>query len=181
MATLPHHIAFIMDGNGRWAEQRGLSRSAGHRAGVKNIRSIIKYLNSHTIKYVTLYAFSTENWNRPEEEVNGLFHLLEEIIKEESEELHKNGIRIRHIGSLEGLSAKLQDSIDKAIKLGGGFRMGPLELRDLVGLDTALKGTESIYQQLGDEKFRPPLCLIKNVQAGYYGRKVGKGFYEYSK
>ncbi|OGN95269.1 MAG: di-trans,poly-cis-decaprenylcistransferase [Chloroflexi bacterium RBG_13_51_18] len=117
MATLPHHIAFIMDGNGRWAEQRGLSRSAGHRAGVKNIRSIIKYLNSHTIKYVTLYAFSTENWNRPEEEVNGLFHLLEEIIKEESEELHKNGIRIRHIGSLEGLSAKLQDSIDKAIKL----------------------------------------------------------------
>jgi len=71
------------------------------------------------------------------------------------------------------------EDIDKAMKLGGGFRMGPLELRDLVGLDTALKGTESIYQQLGDEKFRPPLCLIKNVQAGYYGRKVGKGFYEY--
>ena len=73
------------------------------------------------------------------------------------------------------------EDIDKAIKLGGGFRMGPLELRDLVGLDTALKGTESIYQQLGDEKFRPPQCLVKNVQAGYYGRKVGKGFYEYNK
>ena len=71
------------------------------------------------------------------------------------------------------------EDIDKAMKLGGGFRMGPLELRDLVGLDTALKGTESIYQQLGDEKFRPPQCLIKNVQAGYFGRKVGKGFYEY--
>jgi 3-hydroxybutyryl-CoA dehydrogenase len=71
------------------------------------------------------------------------------------------------------------EDIDKAMKLGGGFRMGPLELRDLVGLDTALKGTESIYQQLGDEKFRPPQCLVKNVQAGYYGRKVGKGFYEY--
>lgn len=71
------------------------------------------------------------------------------------------------------------EDIDKAMKLGGGFRMGPLELRDLVGLDTALKGTESIYQQLGDEKFRPPQCLIKNVQAGYFGRKVGRGFYEY--
>jgi len=73
------------------------------------------------------------------------------------------------------------EDIDKAIQLGGGFRMGPLELRDLVGLDTALKGTESIYQQLGDEKFRPPQCLVKNVQARYFGRKVGKGFYEYKK
>lgn len=71
------------------------------------------------------------------------------------------------------------EDIDKAIKLGGGFKMGPLELRDLVGLDTALKGTESIYNQLADEKFKPPQCLIKNVQAGYYGRKTGKGFYEY--
>ena len=71
------------------------------------------------------------------------------------------------------------EDIDKAMKLGGGFRMGPLELRDLVGLDTALKGTESIYQQMGDEKFRPPQCLVKNVEAGYFGRKVGRGFYEY--
>jgi 3-hydroxybutyryl-CoA dehydrogenase len=71
------------------------------------------------------------------------------------------------------------EDIDKAMKLGGGFRMGPLELRDLVGLDTALKGTESIYQQLCDEKFKPPQCLIKNVQAGYFGRKTGRGFYEY--
>jgi 3-hydroxybutyryl-CoA dehydrogenase len=71
------------------------------------------------------------------------------------------------------------EDIDRAIKLGGGFRMGPLELRDLVGLDTALKGTESIYQQLADEKFKPPQCLIKNVQAGYFGRKTGRGFYEY--
>lgn len=71
------------------------------------------------------------------------------------------------------------EDIDKAIKLGGGFRMGPLELRDLIGLDTALKGTETIYQQLGDKKFKPPQCLVKNVQAGYLGRKVGRGFYEY--
>jgi undecaprenyl diphosphate synthase len=117
MTIIPRHIAFIMDGNGRWAEQRGLSRLEGHRAGVKNIRPIIKFLNSNGIKYVTMYAFSTENWNRPEDEVNGIFHLLEEIIVEESQELHKNGARIRHIGSLEGLSDKLRESINNALEL----------------------------------------------------------------
>jgi len=114
---LPRHLAFIMDGNDRWAEQRGLSRLDGHRAGVKNIRSIIKYLHAKEIKYVTLYAFSTENWRRPEDEVNGLFHILEEIIYKESQELHKNGVRIHHIGSMEGLSPKLQESIKDAMKL----------------------------------------------------------------
>lgn len=117
MTVIPRHIAFIMDGNGRWAEQRGQSRLEGHRAGVKNIRSIIKFLHSNGIKYVTLYAFSTENWNRPEDEVNGIFHLLEEIIVEESQELHKNGVKIRHIGSLEGLSDKLRESINNALEL----------------------------------------------------------------
>ena len=117
MTALPRHIAFIMDGNGRWAKQRGLSRLDGHRAGVKNVCPIIKFLHSKGIKYVTLYAFSTENWRRPEDEVNGLFHILEEMIATESQELCKNGIRIRHIGSLEGLSPNLQESINNALKL----------------------------------------------------------------
>lgn len=117
MTALPRHIAFIMDGNGRWAKQRGLSRLDGHRAGVNNVRPIIKLLHSKGIKYVTLYAFSTENWRRPEDEVNGLFHILEEMIATESQELCKNGIRIRHIGSLEGLSPNLQESINNALKL----------------------------------------------------------------
>ena len=117
MTPLPRHVAFIMDGNGRWAEQRGLLRLDGHRAGVKNIRPIIKFLHSNGIKYATLYAFSTENWSRPEDEVNGIFHILEEIIAEESRELHKNGVRLRHIGSLEGLSNKLRESIKNALEL----------------------------------------------------------------
>jgi undecaprenyl diphosphate synthase len=115
--SLPRHIAVIPDGNGRWAEQRGLSRLEGHRAGVKNIRSIIKLLNSKGVKYVTLYAFSTENWRRPEDEVNGIFHILEEIIVKEAQELHKNGVRLRHVGSLDGLSAKLKGEINDALKL----------------------------------------------------------------
>ncbi len=117
ITSLPRHVALIMDGNGRWAEKRGIPRLEGHRAGVKNVRPVIKSLNNHNIEYVTLYAFSTENWSRPEEEVDGLFHLLENIIDKEARELHKNNIRIRHIGSLDGLSQELQKSIKRAINL----------------------------------------------------------------
>jgi undecaprenyl diphosphate synthase len=120
ITATPRHIAFIMDGNGRWAEQRGLTRLEGHRAGVDNIRSIIEFLASRKIPYVTLYAFSTENWRRPEKEVNGLFRILEEIIGKKARELNKNGVRIRHIGSLERLSPKLQRSIKEAVELTAG-------------------------------------------------------------
>jgi undecaprenyl diphosphate synthase len=115
--NLPVHVAFILDGNGRWAENRGLPRLEGHRAGVKNIRPIISYLKERGIRYVTLYAFSTENWNRPAEEVKGLFGILQSIIAREARELHKNGVRIRHIGRLDGVSSKLQKSIHGALKL----------------------------------------------------------------
>ena len=114
---IPRHIAFIMDGNGRWAEKRGLPRHKGHEAGVKNIRPIIKYLSQYGIEYITLYAFSTENWNRPDDEVNGLFQLLEEVIEEESRELHENNVRILHIGSLEGITPGLKKAINVAIDL----------------------------------------------------------------
>jgi undecaprenyl diphosphate synthase len=115
--SLPHHIAFIMDGNGRWAEQRGLPRVEGHRAGTKNIRSLLLHLSSKNIGYVTLYAFSTENWRRPEDEVSGIFHILEEVIFPMSQALHNNGVRIRHIGSLKELSPGLQKSIKTAMDL----------------------------------------------------------------
>jgi undecaprenyl diphosphate synthase len=115
--SIPRHVAIIMDGSGRWAEQRGLPRLEGHRSGYENIRPLVRCLDKHEIKYVTLYAFSTENWNRPEDEVNGLFQLLEEVIDEESRELHRNGVRIRHIGRLEGLREGLRKSIEQAEKL----------------------------------------------------------------
>lgn len=114
---LPKHVAIIMDGNGRWAEQRGLPRLNGHRAGVKNMRSLIEYLNEYQVKYVTLYGFSTENWNRPEDEVKGLFHILEEAIDKETRELHKIGVRLHHLGRLEELPPELQLAISRAIEL----------------------------------------------------------------
>ncbi len=117
ITALPRHVAFILDGNGRWAEKRGLPRLDGHRAGVKNIRRVLKCLNQHGIEYVTLYAFSTENWNRPADEVNGIFDILSEVVGKETRQLHKNGVRIRHIGRLQGLPEGVQRSIKKAVKL----------------------------------------------------------------
>ncbi len=114
---LPEHIAFIMDGNGRWAEQRGLPRLEGHRAGVENARSVVDCLNRYHIKCVTLYAFSTENWSRPSDEVSGLLHLLQEAIEVESARLHEKGVRLRHLGSSQGLSAELQQVIGRAVEL----------------------------------------------------------------
>ncbi len=117
IARLPNHVAIIMDGNGRWAKQHGLSRLEGHRAGAENIRPIIKCLNQRQIKYVTLYSFSTENWNRPEDEVTGLLRLFEESIDKYVSELQENGIKLRHLGHLEELPQGLQLAINKAIEL----------------------------------------------------------------
>ncbi len=114
---LPNHVAIIMDGNGRWAKQHGLPRLEGHQAGAQNTRPIIKCLNQHQIKYVTFYGFSTENWNRPEDEVTGLLRLFEESINKYVSELHENGIKLRHLGHLEELPQGLQLAINKAIEL----------------------------------------------------------------
>jgi undecaprenyl diphosphate synthase len=113
----PNHIAIIMDGNGRWAQKRGLPRLEGHQAGVENLRSVISYFNKLKLKYLTLYGFSTENWKRPKAEIDGLLNLLEEAIEQETAELHKKGVRIRHLGRLDGFSKGLQRAISNAIEL----------------------------------------------------------------
>ena len=117
IAHLPVHIAIVPDGNGRWAEKRGLPRLAGHRAGVRKMRALIEYLNDWQIKYVTLYGFSTENWGRPEKEVQGLFRILEERIGKDVPKLHKKGVRVRHLGRLRELPERLQKSIKSAEEL----------------------------------------------------------------
>lgn len=111
------HVAIIMDGNGRWAIQRGLPRLAGHRAGTENLRRIITASVEFGIKYLTIYAFSTENWGRPPEEVQGLMRILEDVIDKELGELHKEGVQLRHIGRLERLDPKIQEKVLYAIDL----------------------------------------------------------------
>src|SRR5512137_776307 len=113
----PTHVAIIMDGNGRWALSRGLPRLAGHRAGTENLRRIIRACVEFGVKYLTIYAFSTENWGRPTEEVEGLLHILEDVIDRELAELHKEGVQLRHIGRLERLSPMLQEKVLSAIEL----------------------------------------------------------------
>lgn len=114
---MPVHVAIVPDGNGRWAEKRGLSRLAGHQAGVKKMRALIEYLNDLQIKYVTLYGFSTENWGRPMEEVKGLFRILVERVDQDVPKLHKRGIKVRHLGRLGELPEWLQNSIRRAEEL----------------------------------------------------------------
>ena len=97
---LPQHVAIIMDGNGRWALSRGLPRVAGHKAGTENLRRVIRATAEFGIKYLTIYAFSTENWGRPAEEVQGLMGILRDVIDNELNELHKEGVLLRHIGRL---------------------------------------------------------------------------------
>jgi len=116
ISPLPNHIAFIMDGNGRWAEQHGLPRLEGHRAGIESARSVIECLGEYHIGYVTLYSFSTENWQRPEDEVRGLLKILKESIGKETAEFHKRGVRIRHLGRLEELPLHLKLAIKRAIE-----------------------------------------------------------------
>ena len=114
---LPKHVAIIMDGNGRWAEQRGLPRLVGHKQGATTAQHIVEICVRYEIRYLTLYAFSTENWNRPRDEVNGLLQLLEERLDEGISLAQKKGIEIRHLGKLDGLSPRIQDGIRRAADL----------------------------------------------------------------
>jgi len=113
---IPTHIAIIMDGNGRWALSRGLPRLAGHRAGTENLRRVIEACIEFGVQYLTIYAFSTENWGRPFEEVQGLMRILEDVIERELQELNDQGVQIRHIGRLEDLRPSLRAKVVEAVE-----------------------------------------------------------------
>ena len=115
--AVPRHVAIIMDGNGRWASERTQPRSEGHRAGVENIRRILRRFVHHGVEYITLFAFSTENWDRPDDEVQVLMELLTEAIERETQPLHEEGVRIKHIGRLDRLSTALQNAIARSVEL----------------------------------------------------------------
>jgi undecaprenyl diphosphate synthase len=116
-STVPRHIAFIMDGNGRWAQAKGLPRLEGHRAGIETIRKLANYALELKIPFITLYAFSSENWKRPPEEINGLFKLMAQAIKKESKELHSRNVRLRHLGRTDGLDLNIITDITEAVAL----------------------------------------------------------------
>ena len=111
----PHHVAIIMDGNGRWARARGLPRVEGHRAGAESVRRVVEACSEHGISYLTLYAFSTENWRRPRQEISQLMHLLQRFLRERRKDLHKHDIRLHAIGDLDRLPKYARKELDKVI------------------------------------------------------------------
>ncbi|HKV95732.1 MAG TPA: polyprenyl diphosphate synthase, partial [Candidatus Angelobacter sp.] len=114
---LPKHIAIIMDGNGRWATTRHLPRLMGHKAGVEALRRVVELCHDEHIPMLSVYAFSTENWGRPREEVDGLMRLFWDVIQSDLERLHREGVRVRHIGRMEELAPDIQQAVGDAMTL----------------------------------------------------------------
>lgn len=117
LERVPRHIGIIMDGNGRWARARGLPRAAGHRAGTENLRRVLRAAVEFGVEILTIYAFSTENWGRPEGEVRALVSILERVIDRELQELHEEGVKLRHLGRLDRLPSGLRKKVLDAIEL----------------------------------------------------------------
>ena len=117
--SIPRHISIIMDGNGRWAQRRGLPRSAGHKAGAETFRRIARYCKDLGVEYLTVYAFSTENWKRPAEEVGAIMGLLEKYLLDSIAEMEEDRIRLRFFGDLSALSPRLQELIARTAEIAG--------------------------------------------------------------
>ena len=120
LSMIPQHVAFIMDGNGRWAKRRGLPRLVGHNAGTEALKRIVKESKRLGIRYITFYAFSTENWKRPSDEVDGLMHILVKFIKSEIDEINANNIRINIFGDIQKLPTYAKEQVEYALELTRG-------------------------------------------------------------
>ena len=144
-APVPQHVAIIMDGNGRWAKQRGLPRIEGHRRGVETVRRTIEAAREFGIRYLTLYAFSVENWRRPEDEVGGLMSLLEFFLKRETSTLIKNRVQLRTIGRIDALPPKVRRELERTIAATAAFTEHTLVLALNYGARTEVLDAAKAY------------------------------------
>jgi len=164
---VPRHLAIIMDGNGRWAKARGLPRLAGHRAGTENLRRILRACVELGIEVLTIYAFSTENWDRPQSEVRGLMGIVERVIDRELNELHANGVQIRHLGQLQGISKKLQKKIKRALDLTANNDRLILNVAFNYGGRTEI--VDAVQRMIADD------VLVSQVDEALFGRYLYTG------
>ncbi|WP_367714803.1 isoprenyl transferase [Nitratireductor sp. GISD-1A_MAKvit] len=148
----PAHVAIIMDGNGRWAEARGLPRRAGHRAGVEALRKAVRSVGELGVDWLTVYAFSSENWSRPRSEVNDLMGLLRLFIRRDLAELHQNGVRVRIVGDRENLEPDIKSLL--------------LEAENLTAQNTAMNLVIAFNYGARDEILRAAKSLMRKVQSG---------------
>ncbi len=152
----PRHVAIIMDGNGRWAKARSLPRNLGHRQGVDTVRDIVRASRDFGIEYLTLYAFSTENWKRPAAEVAGLMDLLRLFIRRELDELHRNGVRIRMIGDRSRLAADIVPMIEEAeARTAGNQRLTLVLALSYGGQDEIVMATRRIAEAVAAGQLKP--------------------------
>ncbi|MBN1675401.1 MAG: isoprenyl transferase [Kiritimatiellae bacterium] len=127
-SAVPRHVAIIMDGNGRWARRRGLARIHGHREGAESLRAVLRACRTTGVAYLTVYAFSSENWARPRDEVNALMSLLVRFLRREEKELHDNRVRLRHIGRLADLPKTVQRELNRVMAATAGYEEHQLVL-----------------------------------------------------
>jgi undecaprenyl diphosphate synthase len=163
---VPQHIAIIMDGNGRWAKQRGLPRTAGHKAGAEAFRKIANYCRDIGVKYLTVYAFSTENWKRSEEEVGGIMKLLGAYLKEALRDMEKNCVRFRFFGDLSRLSPQLQKLCNEAQTRSGQYDVQVNFCFNYGGRDELVRAAKTFAQEVADGK-RKPEELTEELLASY--------------
>lgn len=144
---MPRHVALIMDGNGRWAQKQGLIRLDGHRRGADTANKILDKADELGIEIITLYAFSTENWNRPDDEVNGLMHLLEHFLKSQRNKLMEKQTRLKAIGDISKLPAKTREALEQTIEMTKDFTRRTLVLAlNYSGRDEIVRAVEKMRQ-----------------------------------
>ena len=157
--NIPNHVAIIMDGNGRWAEQKGMPREFGHQNGVRSVKKIVEEANKHKVKYLTLFAFSIENWERPSYEVETLMRLLVETLRDEFEDLFNNNIRLNAIGDVKSLPNEVKYELDKIIN----------NTKDNTGMTLTLAlsygGKQEIFKAVKEisEKVKKNIISVENI------------------
>lgn len=162
----PAHIAIIMDGNGRWARERGLPRSAGHRAGVEALRNAVRAAGELKIKWLTVYAFSSENWSRPKTEVSDLMGLLRLFIRRDLAELHRNGVRVRIVGGREGLEPDIAALLVEAEALtSGNTGMNLVVAFNYGGRDEIVRAARALANEVREGRIDPQQVTAEDFEA----------------
>lgn len=173
MERIPKHIAIIMDGNGRWAKAKKLPRTMGHRAGMKTIKTIVQEASKLGVRYLTLYAFSTENWKRPSEEVGALMNLVVEFIDKELAELHENGVVLNSIGDISKLPEKSRKSIEAAKKKTRKNTGLTLNIAlNYGGRDEIIKGVKEIASLVAEGKLKVEDINEKEISNHLYTKDM---------
>ena len=169
---VPRHIAIIMDGNGRWAKTRGLPRTAGHAAGAEAFRRIANYCRTLGVEYLTVYAFSTENWKRSQEEVGGIMRLLGNYLREALRDMDKNRVRFRFFGDLSRLDPKLQELCLQAQNQSSEYDVQVNFCLNYGGRDELVRAARQFAQDVSDGKYHPEDLSEELLSSYLYSRDV---------